>query len=163
MKTISGRWLMLLMVALSAGLSGCAASEVDTQGPALPHRLEITMHTRTSDNRITYFVLHPRGSLDFAGGAQAATREALPAGRINAQQQERLIRIIQTHQLLQAKGAFMFARGDKSTCDLSLTLDDQSNSLRALDDQVPGIKALHDELMSLQAEMRYRTVPAMSK
>jgi len=143
---------LLLLAAITCAPAACQPTSKPL-GPS--DRLSLRLRSVSDDHRYTYFELDSQGRLSYAGGEQAARREAGPVMTLTADQLQHVRQIVRRHNLLSVPSPDV-KKHDHIKYELYLKSEGwRGRTLHATDDTLPGVRELHDYLFSLQAEKRY--------
>lgn len=137
-------------------LPGCNAAPPVGREAITPQRLSLTLFSRTSDRRMTYFELAANGELRFGGGQQAVGRGTTLTRTLDASQMDEVWQVIERHDLLNGRSAGLFEKPEKVEYEVKISSRRGSASYRSLDDTMPGLAELHKLLFDLHAEVAYR-------
>ena len=119
-------------------------------------RVSLTLWSASTDRRYTYMELSELGELSFAGGQEAARREAQPVLTLTSEQLDRVRAILDEHGLSNVPSPG-WDKENRVRYELRLRRTGLAGrTIRTGDDRTPGMRELHDYLFALQAEKRYR-------
>ncbi len=145
-------WLMMMCSAVMC--VSCAGPTIEaTANP--PAVFALTLFTRTTTQRLTYFELSRRSELRYAGGLAALRREGELVTTLTPQQKQELWTLLIDGGLHEAGAGPLFPEAKEVFYDLALNTGGFDHIVRSVDDDHPGLKKVHDYLFKLQAQIRY--------
>ncbi len=147
--------LTLLACCFGTGCGATSGNGAGSAGDAASPRRSLTLWSRTTTQKYTYFQLKADGQLLYAGGRDAMWRDAKPVVKLTRPQQEQVWSVVEKHKLVDAPNT-LFPSAKTVQYELSLNTGGfLGTTINCVDDMVPGMKELHDLLFKLQGDVRY--------
>lgn len=148
------RWTLAALSLAIALIAGCSSPTIEASKDA-PKQFSLTLFTRTTTQRITYFEVTRAGELRYDGGLSATSREAKPVVALTPIQRQEIWDILMAGKLHEAPAGPLFPKAASVYYDFTFNTGGLDHIVRAIDDEQPSLKKLHDHLFKIQAAVRF--------
>lgn len=142
---------LVLAVTLTAGCSNPTIQATKQ----VPQSFSLTLFTRTTNQRLTYFEITRAGELRYDGGLSATGREGKPVVTLTPIQRQEIWDILMNGKLHEAPAGPLFPTAKRVYYDFTFNTGGLDHIVRAIDDEQPALQTLHDYLFKIQAAVRF--------